>query len=35
LVWSLVPACGSDQTGSIILADKTVPAGGNEVSEMA
>ena len=34
LVGSFVPACGSDQTGSIIFADKMVPGGGNEVSEM-
>jgi hypothetical protein len=31
----LAPACGSDQTGSIIFADKIVPGGGNEVSEIA
>src|SRR5262249_15439969 len=34
LVGSFVPACGSDQTGSIIFADQMVPGGGNEVSEM-
>ena len=34
LVGSFVPACGSDQTRSIIFADKIVPGGGNDVSEM-
>jgi hypothetical protein len=35
LLGSLAPACGSDQTGSVSLADKIVPAGGNDVSEIA
>ncbi len=35
LLGSLAADCGSDQTGSMIFADKTVPAGGNDVSEIA
>src|SRR5262249_15897977 len=35
LVGSFAPACGSDQTGSIIFPDKMVPGGGNDVSESA
>ncbi|HKF12747.1 MAG TPA: hypothetical protein VKB89_29225 [Xanthobacteraceae bacterium] len=35
LLGSLAPDCGSDHTGSIVFADKTVPGGGNDVSEIA
>jgi hypothetical protein len=30
----LLAPCGSDQTGSMICALKTVPGGGNDVSEI-